>query len=113
MLMHQARLLIINSDSWNAPISLHPPCGNHAQELPHAVPGDEEIAVHSGGPEVPGAPTINEEVVMTPRPRVAMRADGPRRRAREGSVQEGPSLERAWSHDSITTRATSESRWNV
>jgi len=46
--MHQARLLIINSESWNAPISLHPLCGNHAQELSHAVPGDEEIAVHSG-----------------------------------------------------------------
>ena len=80
--MHQARLLIINSDSWNARNQPAYSLWNPRAGASLGVLGEEEIAMHSGGPEVPGAPTINEEVVMTPRPRVPMPADGPRRRAR-------------------------------
>ena len=35
----------------------------------------------AAGPEILGAPTIDEEVAMTPRPRVPMRADGLRPQA--------------------------------
>jgi hypothetical protein len=53
------------------------------------VPGEEEIAVHSGGPGSTWCAEKGErkEVVRTARPRLSMRADGLRPQARWGSVQ--------------------------
>jgi len=50
--MCQACLLIINYINelqLEGPNQPPPDCGNHAQERSHRVPGEEEIAVHSGG----------------------------------------------------------------
>ena len=80
--MHQARLSIINFDSWNAPIGLHPLCGNHAQELPVESREMKRLQCTAAAQKYQVCQQYDEEVVMTPRTRVPMRADGPRPQAR-------------------------------
>jgi hypothetical protein len=43
------------------PMSLDTALGTHVQELSYGVPSEKAIVVHSGGPAIPGAPTIGEE----------------------------------------------------
>jgi len=87
------------------PKSLHTACGTHVQELSHGVPGEEAIAVHSGGPAIPGAPTHRRGGVMTARPRLSMRADGLRPQAEVGL---GFSRNLRWSEHGLTSRLYEE-----
>src|SRR5437899_1598353 len=54
------------------PISLHTAYGNQRRSFPIESWVRRRSPCTTAGPEDPGAPTIDEEVVMTPRPRVPM-----------------------------------------